>query len=83
MLMTSPLSKDLFHRAIGQSGPVILVGDPLTLEQAEKRGEKLTVGWNVASGASLKELRALSRRRDSERSSRLLSHARAEPGHHS
>jgi para-nitrobenzyl esterase len=34
VLMTSPLSRGLFRRAIGQSGAVILVGDPLTLAQA-------------------------------------------------
>ena len=59
VLMTSPLSKGLFHRAIGQSGPVILVGDPLTLEDAEQRGAKLTEAWNLPGEASLKELRAV------------------------
>src|SRR5260370_24004168 len=37
VLMTSPLSKGLFRRVIGESGAVILVGDPLTLAEAEKR----------------------------------------------
>src|ERR1700730_2555037 len=41
VLMTSPLSKGLFRRVIGESGAAILVGvgDPPTLSQAEKRGE--------------------------------------------
>jgi para-nitrobenzyl esterase len=60
VLMTSPLSKGLFRRAIGQSGPVVLAGDPLPLPQAERRGEKLAMGWNLASTASLKDLRAVS-----------------------
>ncbi len=60
VLMTSPLSKGLFRRAIGESGSVVLVGDPLTLQQAEKRGEKLVAGWKVPAGASLRDLRAVS-----------------------
>src|SRR6266550_366793 len=47
VLMTSPLSKGLFRRVIGESGAVILLGDPLTLSQAEKRGEALAAGWKV------------------------------------
>ena len=60
VLMTSPLSKGLFRRAIGESGAVILVGDPLTLPQAEKRGEALVAGWKLPAGAPLKDLRAVS-----------------------
>src|ERR1700686_1827298 len=45
VLMTSPLSKGLFRRAIGESGAVILAGDPLTLVQAEQRGEASAAGW--------------------------------------
>ena len=59
VLMTSPLSKGLFRRAIGQSGPVILVGDPRTLRQAEEEGEKLSAGWKLPSTATLKDLRAV------------------------
>ena len=60
VLMTSPLSKGLFHRAIGESGAVILAGDPLTLAQAEKRGEGFASKWKIPSGASLQELRRVS-----------------------
>jgi para-nitrobenzyl esterase len=59
VLMTTPLSKNLFHRAIGQSGPVILVGDPLTLAQAEERGVKLSDKWNLPREVSPKALRAV------------------------
>jgi para-nitrobenzyl esterase len=59
-LLTSPLSKGLFRRAIGQSGPAILAGEPLTLSQAEKRGETLTAGWELPARASAKDLRAVS-----------------------
>ncbi len=58
-LMTSPLSKGLFEYAIGDSGAVISVGQPLTLKQAEARGEALVSHLNVASGASLQQLRSL------------------------
>jgi para-nitrobenzyl esterase len=60
VLMTSPLSKGLFRRAIGESGAVILLGDPLTLSQAEKRGEALAAAWKVPADAPLKDLRAVS-----------------------
>ena len=58
--MTSPLSKVLFRRAIGESGVVVLLGDPLKLSQAEKRGETLAAGWRVPAEPSLKDLRAVS-----------------------
>lgn len=60
VLMTSPLSKGLFKRVIGESGAVILVGDPLTLPQAEKRGETFAARWKVPAGASVRDLRAVS-----------------------
>jgi para-nitrobenzyl esterase len=60
VLMTSPLSKGLFKRVIGESGAVILVGDPLTLLQAEKRGQTFAARWKVPAGASVKDLRAVS-----------------------
>jgi len=66
VLMTSPLSRGLFHRAIGQSGPSLLMdrsgintNDPLTLKEAEKQGEILAANWNLPSTASLKEIRAV------------------------
>jgi para-nitrobenzyl esterase len=60
VLITSPLSKGLFRRAIVQSAPALLVGDPLTLQQAEQRGSTLAARWNVPSEASLKDLRTTS-----------------------
>jgi para-nitrobenzyl esterase len=64
VLMTSPLSKGLFQRAIGHSGPVIfadnLIGKPNTLAQAEKRGEMLVSRWHVPPDASAADLRKLS-----------------------
>ena len=59
-LMTSPLSKGLFQRAIAQSGAVILAGDPLVLSHAEKRGEAAAARWAGSEAASLEALRALS-----------------------
>jgi len=68
VLMTSPLAKGLFQRVIGESGPVVLAGDPsdlktsmpLTLKQAEERGEKFATAWKLPVGASTHELRAVS-----------------------
>jgi para-nitrobenzyl esterase len=68
VLMTSPLAKGLFQRVIGESGPVVLAGDPsdrktsmpLTLRQAEERGERFAVTWKIPVGASMRELRAVS-----------------------
>jgi para-nitrobenzyl esterase len=60
VLMTSPLSAGLFKRVIGQSGAVILVGEPASLSQAERRGESLASSWKVADGASVGDLRAVS-----------------------
>ena len=59
VLMTSPLSRGLFRRAIAQSSAVVLVGDPLSLSEAEKRGVSLVATSGADSGASLRELRAL------------------------
>ena len=58
--MTSPLSQGLFRRVIAQSGSVVGLGDPLTLPQAEKRGEITAASWKVPAGASVKDLRAIS-----------------------
>jgi len=59
VLLTSPLSKGLFRRAIGESGAVILVGDPLTLAQAEQRGAAKAARWKLPAGASLNDMRAV------------------------
>jgi para-nitrobenzyl esterase len=60
VLMTSPLSKGLFHRAIAESGAVVLVGEPSTLAEAEKRGQAAASRWKVPADASLDALRAVS-----------------------
>ena len=60
VLMTSPLSRGLFRRVIAQSGSVVELGDPLTLPQAEKRGEIKAANWKIPAGASVKDLRAIS-----------------------
>src|SRR5581483_3826058 len=55
-LMTSPLSQGLYRRSIDQSGSVVALGDPLTLSQAEKRGETMAANWKVPAGASVADL---------------------------
>jgi para-nitrobenzyl esterase len=59
LLLASPLAKNLYHRAIGQSGPITLVQNAPTLRDAEIQGEKLAVRWKVSPGPSLKDLRAV------------------------
>jgi para-nitrobenzyl esterase len=59
VLMTSPLSKGLFHRAIAESGAVVLVGEPSTLAEAEKRGQAAAARWKVPADASVEMLRAV------------------------
>jgi para-nitrobenzyl esterase len=60
VLMTSPLSKGLFHRAIAESGAVVLVGEPATLAEAEKRGQAAALRWKAPPDATLQMLRAIS-----------------------
>ncbi len=60
VLMTSPLSQGLFRRVIAQSGSVVELSDPLTLHQAEKRGEMFAANWKIPAGASVKDIRAVS-----------------------
>jgi para-nitrobenzyl esterase len=59
VLMTSPLAKGLFRRVIGESGAVILVGDPLTLRQAEQRGVEFAARWKLPPSAPVQDLRAV------------------------
>ncbi len=59
VLMTSPLSKGLFRNVIGESGAVVLVGDPLPLQEAEKRGESRAARWKAPAGVSVEALRAV------------------------
>jgi para-nitrobenzyl esterase len=57
VLMASPLSKGLFERVIGESGPVVA---PPPMAEAEKKGEDLAAKLNLAGGNVLTKLRALS-----------------------
>jgi len=57
VLMTSPLSRDLFHRVIGESGPVV---NPPSMSEAEKKGEDLARSLTTADEPGVKGLRALS-----------------------
>lgn len=57
VLMASPLSKGLFERVIGESGPVVA---PPRLAAAEKKGEALAAKLNVTGSGVLARLRALS-----------------------
>jgi para-nitrobenzyl esterase len=59
VLTTSRLSRGLFRRVIGQSGAVILVGDPLALADAEARGASLAERWGAGAKPSIDALRAL------------------------
>ena len=58
-LLTSPLSKSLFHRAIAQSGAVVLQGEPSAIVDAEKRGQAKAARWGVPVDASLEVLRRI------------------------
>jgi para-nitrobenzyl esterase len=58
-LMTSPLAAGKFRRAITQSLPFGLLGDPLSRAQAEKRGAEHTRSWGARDAATLGELRAI------------------------
>jgi para-nitrobenzyl esterase len=57
-LMTSPLSKGLFHRAIAQSGAVSLFGPPRTKVQAEQEGQSFGAQWTGGDG-SLARMRSV------------------------
>ena len=57
VLMTSPLTRGLFHRVIGQSGPVVA---PPPLAEAEKKGEDLALQLTAGGQPGLKGMRALS-----------------------
>jgi para-nitrobenzyl esterase len=60
VLMTSPLSRGLFRRAIAESGSVILPGSYQELADAERRGAQLAVRWGAPADATLEHLRSLS-----------------------
>jgi para-nitrobenzyl esterase len=56
LLMATPLSRSLFQRVIGQSGPVL---DPPLLAEGEKKGEGLAAKLNLTDPPVLPRLRAL------------------------
>ena len=57
VLMTSPLSKGLYRRVIGESGPVVA---PPSLAEGERKSESLATKLDITGGSVLKKLRALS-----------------------
>ena len=59
VLMTTPLARGLFRHVIAESGPVVLVGTPLTLGAAEKLGLSYAAAWTGDAHASMATLRAL------------------------
>ncbi len=60
LLMTSLLAKNLFHRAIAESGTVLLSIDAPPLAQAEQRGKEFADNLKAPAGEGvLKYLRAL------------------------
>jgi para-nitrobenzyl esterase len=60
LLMTSPLSKFLFQRAIAESGTAYFP-PPQRLSEAEQTGEKLAATWKAPAGeGAIKFLRQLS-----------------------
>lgn len=59
-LMTSPLTKGLFRRAVMQSGPARnVLGHPLPRAEAEQLGAAHTRTWGAAGEATLRDLRAI------------------------
>jgi para-nitrobenzyl esterase len=56
VLLASPLSKGLFQRAIGESGPVVA---PPPLAEGEKKGESLAGRLNLTASPVLEKLRAV------------------------
>ncbi|MBE0651358.1 MAG: carboxylesterase family protein [Bacteroidales bacterium] len=61
-LVASPLAKGLFEKAIAESGALILptsfIGQPISLADAEKAGEKVAKSFGVSSIAALREIPA-------------------------
>jgi len=59
-LMTSPLTKGRFARAIIESGPARnALGDPLPRAEAERQGAAHAATWGAQARDSLQELRAI------------------------
>jgi para-nitrobenzyl esterase len=61
LLMASPLARGLFHKAIGQSGSVIIRGGTTrTRQDLEQAGVRLAAKLNAPAKGSMKYLRTLS-----------------------
>jgi para-nitrobenzyl esterase len=60
LLMASPLAEGLFHRAIGESGPMVSREAPSTLARAEETGARLAEELKAPSPDALRHLRSLS-----------------------
>jgi hypothetical protein len=54
---------------IGESGPIVLVGEPASLSEAEKRGEGLASRWKAPTNASVDQPRAVAASGPKKRSS--------------
>ena len=59
MLMTSPLAKGLFHRAIQQSGAVFGLGSARSLAESEEAGRKLAERLNAPEAGAIAFLRRI------------------------
>ena len=57
LLLATPLTKGLFQRVIGESGPILA---PPPLAEGEKKGEGLAAKLNITGAPALTRLRALS-----------------------
>ena len=77
VLTASPLSKGLFEKVIGESGPVV---DPPPLAEAEKKGEGFAAKLNVTGPDMLAKLRAIFDSRFAEGCSAGIGISRAHAG---
>ncbi len=59
LLLTSPLAKGLFRRAIAQSGAVTCFRGSLTRERAEEIGRKLAAELKAPEGGAIRHLRTI------------------------
>ena len=59
LLLCSPLAKDLFARAIMESGPVFLSLRAAPLAKGERFGEQLVSAFGIGGAGALQRLRAL------------------------
>jgi para-nitrobenzyl esterase len=59
LLMTSPLAKGLFHRAIAESGAVTIFGGPVTAARAADKGRKIAAALKAPEVDAIRFLRAV------------------------